>query len=170
LGEELTYACFFEQSGIHLVRLAYLLLGNVADAEDVAQEVLEQIYRKWHDIRQDTVMAYARTAVVNRCRSVLRRREVARRFAPWLVEPEQQREPARVEDSWLWDLVQALPRRQREVVVLRYWCDLSEADIARVLGVNHGTVKSTAHRAHGQLNAWLTEPVDVSIRSRKGRQ
>jgi RNA polymerase sigma-70 factor (sigma-E family) len=165
--DEWTYARFFEESGTHLVRLAYLLLGNVADAEDVAQEVLEQIYRRWREIRQDTVVAYARTAVVNRSRSVLRRRTVARRFAPRLAEPEHV-EPEQFEDSGLWDLVQALPRRQREVMVLRYWCDLSEGDIARVLGVSNGTVKSAAHRAHLQLSTWLAETAGASIRSRKG--
>jgi RNA polymerase sigma-70 factor (sigma-E family) len=165
--DELTYARFFEQSGSQLVRLAYLLVGSLADAEDVAQEVLEQIYRRWGDMRQDTVVAYATTAVVNRSRSMLRRRTVARRVAPHLAQPEPG-EPTRFEDSLLWDLVQALPRRQREVVVLRYWCDLSEDDIARVLGVSNGTVKSAAHRAQLQLSTWLAEPTGASIRSRKG--
>jgi RNA polymerase sigma-70 factor (sigma-E family) len=165
-GTRITFTGFFEQSGIHLVRLAYLLIGDLADAEDVAQEVLEELYRKWPDLRQDTAMAYARTAVVNRSRSLLRRRAVARRFAPRLAQPEHAA-PAASDDGWLWDLVQALPRRQREVVVLRYWCDLSEADIARVLGVSSGTVKSSAHRAHAQLAAALPDATGEVIRSRK---
>lgn len=163
------YTRFFEQSGGHLVRLAFLLLGDLADAEDVAQEVLEELYRRWADVRQDTVMAYARTAVVNRSRSLLRRRAVARRFAPRLTKPEQAG-PARSEDGSLWDLVKALPRRQREVVVLRYWCDLSEADIARVLGVSSGTVKSSAHRAHVRLAATLGDVTGTIIRSHREAQ
>jgi RNA polymerase sigma-70 factor (sigma-E family) len=151
-----TFTGFFHDSGRQLVRLAYLLVGNLGDAEDVTQEVLEELYRRWAEVRPDTAMAYARTAVVNRSRSLLRRRAVARRFAPRLVQPEQAG-PAPIEDGWLWDLVQALPRRQREVVVLRYWCDLGEAEIARVLSVSTGTVKSSAHRAHARLAAALAE-------------
>jgi RNA polymerase sigma-70 factor (sigma-E family) len=151
-----TFTGFFHGSGRQLVRLAYLLVGELGDAEDIAQEVLEQLYRRWADVRPDTAMAYARTAVVNRSRGLLRRRAVARRFAPRLAQPEQA-VAAPIEDRWRWDLVQALPRRQREVVVLRYWCDLAEADIAQVLGISTGTVKSSAHRAHARLAAALPE-------------
>jgi RNA polymerase sigma-70 factor (sigma-E family) len=166
---EVTYTRFFEKGGIHLVRLAYLLVGDVSDAEDLAQEVLEELYGRWTDVREETAMAYARTAVVNRSHSLLRRRAVARRFAPRLAQPEQVG-PARSEDGWLWDLVEALPRRQREVVVLRYWCDLSEADIARVLAVSSGTVKSSAHRALAQLAAAVADETGGILRSQKDVQ
>ena len=159
-----SYTAFFEQNGRHLVRLAYLLLGNQGDAEDIGQEVLEELFHRWPQLRQDTAMAYARTAIVNRCRSLQRRRTVARRFALGLV-PSEQLVTTGHNDGFLWDLVQELPRRQREVVVLRYWYDLSEADIARVLGVSRGTVKSSASRAHAQLSAAVTNsnrlPKDV---------
>jgi RNA polymerase sigma-70 factor (sigma-E family) len=159
-----TFTRFFEAGGTHLVRLAHLLLGDLADAEDVAQEVLEELYRTWAEVRPETAMAYARKAVVNRSRSLQRRRAVARRFAPRLARPEQA-VPAPLEDGWLWELVQALPRRQREVVVLRYWCDLSEAEIARVLGVSGGTVKSSAHRAQARLAEALA--ADAADRERE---
>jgi RNA polymerase sigma-70 factor (sigma-E family) len=162
-----TFTRFFEHSGGQLVRLAYLLVGDLADAEDVAQEVLEELYRRWVDVRPESAMAYARTAVVNRSRSLLRRRAVARRFAPRLVQREEAG-PAAIEDGWLWDVIQALPRRQREVVVLRYWCDLGEADIARVLRVSTGTVKSSAHRAHAQLAATLAEKDGGVTRAQRG--
>ena len=153
---QVAYARFFERESRALLRLAYLLLADTRDAEDVVQEVLEEVYRRWAAMRQDTVMAYARTAVVNRSRSLQRRRAVTRRFALRLVQVDEA--PAvGVQDRWLWDLVQSLPRRQREVVVLRYWCDLSEAEIAKVLGISTGTVKSSAHRAHTQLTAVLTD-------------
>ena len=148
------YTGFFERESRALLRLAYLLLGDVGDAEDVVQEVLEELYRRWDGLCQDTVMAYARTAVVNRSRSLQRRRAVARRFAPRLAEVDEVL-PVGVKDRWLWDLVQSLPRRQREVVVLRYWCDLSEAEIARALGISAGTVKSSAYRANTKLTAVL---------------
>lgn len=155
-----TYTRFFERESRALLRLAYLLLGDVGDAEDVVQEVLEELYRRWGGLRQDTVIAYARTAVVNRSRSLQRRRAVARRFAPRLVQVDEV-PPVGVKDRWLWDLVQSLPRRQREVVVLRYWCDLSEAEIARALGISTGTVKSSAYRANTKLTAVLGQPKDV---------
>ncbi|MEU4216749.1 sigma-70 family RNA polymerase sigma factor [Actinoplanes sp. NPDC026623] len=158
---------FFNDSGRRLVRLAYLLVGNLGDAEEVTQEVLEELYRRWADVRPDTVLAYARRAVVNRSRSLLRRRAVARRFAPRLAQPEQAG-PAPIEDGWLWDLVRTLPRRQREVVVLRYWCDLGEADIARVLSVSTGTVKSSAHRAHARLATALAEHDSAVTEDQKG--
>jgi RNA polymerase sigma-70 factor (sigma-E family) len=162
-----TFTAFFHDSGRQLVRLAYLLVGELGDAEDVAQEVLEQLYRRWADVRPDTALAYARTAVVNRSRGLLRRRAVARRFAPRLAQPEQAG-PAPIEDRWLWDLVQCLPRRQREVVVLRYWCDLAEADIAHVLSISTGTVKSSAHRAHARLAAALAERNGGVVKVQKG--
>jgi len=87
--------------------------------------------------------------------------------APRLVQPEQA-EWAPIEDRWLWDLVQALPRRQREVVVLRYWCDLAEADIAQVLSISTGTVKSSAHRAHARLAAALAEHNGEVTKAQKG--
>jgi RNA polymerase sigma-70 factor (sigma-E family) len=158
---------FFHDSGGQLIRLAYLLVGDLGDAEDVAQDVLAELYRRWADVRPETAMAYARTAVVNRSRGLLRRRAVARRFAPRLARPEEAG-AAPIEDLWLWDLVRALPRRQREVVVLRYWCDLAEADIAHVLGISTGTVKSSAHRAHARLGAALAEHDDEVVKAPKG--
>ena len=162
------YTRFFDREGSQLLRLSYLLLGDLADAEDVAQEVLEELYRKWGGLRQESVMAYARTAVLNRSRSLQRRRSVARRFAPRLAQAEEAA-PAGLEDRELWELVQSLPRRQREVVVLRYWCDLSEAEIARVLGISAGTVKSSVHRAHSSLATTLADTGSIE-RPRKDMQ
>jgi RNA polymerase sigma-70 factor (sigma-E family) len=163
------YTRFFDGESRHLLRLAYLLLGDLPDAEDVVQDVLEELYRRWDGLRQDTVLAYARTAVVNRSRSLQRRRAVARRFAARLVQ-ELEAPPAEVEDGWLWGVVQALPRRQREVVVLRYWCDLSEAEIAHVLGISTGTVKSSASRAHARLTAALGDVDSGTLQPREDGQ
>jgi len=160
-----TFVAFFQRDSGQLVRLAYLLVGDLSDAEDVAQEVLEELYRRWGELRQDSVAAYARTAVVNRTRSLQRRRAVARRFALRITD-RREVEPPDVEDRWLWDLVQTLPRRQREVVVLRYWCDLDEARIAQVLEISAGTVKSSAHRAQARLSAALTTREDVDVQRR----
>lgn len=167
-GPGADFTRFFERESRGLVRLAYLLLADVCDAEDVAQEVLEELYRRWAGLREDTVLAYARTAVVNRARSVQRRRAVARRLALRRTRVEDA-VPLGAQDRWLWDLVQGLPRRQREVVVLRYWCDLSEAQIAGVLGISPGTVKSSAHRAYAQLSTAVTA-VDDGAGARAARK
>ncbi|HET9655017.1 MAG TPA: SigE family RNA polymerase sigma factor [Kineosporiaceae bacterium] len=144
------YTQFFQRSSPYLVRLGYLLLGERTAAEDVAQDVLEEMYRRWSTLRPDSLSAYAHTSVVNQARSVGRRKTVARKFSFLLATPTvAATEPE--EDPALWQLVQTLPRRQREVVVLRYWCDLTEADIAQVLGVSPGTVKSSASRALARL-------------------
>jgi RNA polymerase sigma-70 factor (sigma-E family) len=162
-GTRPSFDDFFAAHSGHLVRLAYLLLGDQADAEDVAQDVLEQLYRRWDTLRDGSVPAYSRTAVVNRCRSLQRRRAVARRFAPRLARAEAA-ESSAVEDQGLWDLVQALPGRQREVLVLRYWCDLPDVQIAQVLGISSGTVKSSAHHARARLAAALG---DEALRQRR---
>jgi len=150
---------FFELASPYMVRLGYLLLGDRAVAEDIAQDVLEQIYKRWPTLREDSLLAYAHAAVVNRARSVGRRKVVASKFSALLATPEAAAD-SQMGDPWLWRRVQALPRRQREVVVLRYWCDLTEADIAKVLGVSSGTVKSSAHRALTQLGRAVREGAD----------
>lgn len=149
------YTRFFQAASPYLVRLGYLLLGERTAAEDVAQDVLEGMYRRWSTMREESPLAYARTSVVNRARSVGRRRAVARKCSFLFAMPDAAADPD--EDPWLWQLVQTLPRRQREVVVLRYWCDLTEVEIAQVLGVTRGTVKSSAHRALTRLAASLGE-------------
>ena len=145
-----TFTEFFEAASPYLVRLGYLLLGDRAVAEDVAQDVLEEIYKRWQGLREESMLGYAHTAVVNRARSVGRRRAVASKFATLLATPEAVPD-SDLNDPWLWLRVQALPRRQREIIVLRYWCDLTEGEIAKVLGISAGTVKSGAHRALSQL-------------------
>ncbi|MFG1677351.1 SigE family RNA polymerase sigma factor [Micromonospora sp. NPDC049282] len=166
---QVAFTRFFHDHGKHLARLAYLLIGDRSDAEDIAQDTLIEIYRRWGEVRADTAVAYARVAVVNRSRSLQRRRAVARRFAPRLAQRDDTG-PADLPDRWLWDMVQSLPRRQREVVVLRYWCDLGEADIARVLGISAGTVKSSGHRAHTRLAAALAGHDQGMDRAREGAQ
>jgi len=151
---------FFELASPYMVRLGYLLLGERAAAEDIAQDVLEQVYKRWPSLREDSLLAYAHAAVVNRARSVGRRRAVANKFSAILATPEFSADD-QVGDPWLWRHVQSLPRRQREVVVLRYWCDLTEAEIAKVLGVSAGTVKSSAHRALAQLGRAVREGAAV---------
>jgi len=144
-----------------LVRLAVALVDQEASAEEVVQEAFERVLRRWHRLRDSQAAeAYLRTAVVNGCRDRLRRRAV-RRAAPvtHLRAAGSAEETAIVNDEQRRTLeaLHVLPTRQREVLVLRYFAQWSEAEIADGLGISVGTVKSTAHRGVAALRAALTE-------------
>ena len=137
---------------LSLVRLAVLMVDDLPTAEDIVQDAFTALFRR-HGVDLGTVNdpnAYLTTAVMNAARSALRRRRSARAYIP----PRPGLMPA-AEDEMLLaepdrEMVTAMRRlsaRQRQVVVLRYWSDLSEQEIAEVLHVSRGTVKSTASRA-----------------------
>ena len=136
-----------------LLRTAYLLTGNQHTAEDLVQTTLTKLYLAWDRIAdRQHVDAYARRTLVNEHRSTWRR---SSRHLEVLSEqpPETGREAAAYdgEREMVWRFVQGLPPRQRAVVVLRYYEDLSEAQIAELLGISAGTVKSQASRALAAL-------------------
>ena len=144
-----------------LVREAALLVGDVATAEDVVQDCFIALHRGWWRVRDtSTALSYLRRSVINKSRSVLRRRAVAGR----LPLPAQPPLPS-AEDSALavarLSLVRAalraLPARQREVLVLRYYADLPETQIAAVLGISRGSVKVHAARARDALRTALAD-------------
>ncbi len=130
----------FRQSYSRLVRVASLIVG--ADAEDAVMDAFASVRRRFDSIDElDEPAAYLRVAVVNRCRSVHRRRARLPRLVPVVVVQQ-----APTIDT-VWDLVLALPVPQRTVVALRYYEDLSVPEIARVADMPEGTVKSHLHRA-----------------------
>ncbi|WP_225097512.1 RNA polymerase sigma factor [Streptomyces sp. CoH27] len=145
---------------LSLVRLAVLLVDDLPTAEDVVQDAFTALLRR-HGHRLaalDDPEAYLRTSVVNAARSVLRRRRTVRAHTP---APEEHA-PAPEEDVLLHEdhrevlaALRTLTRRQREVLVLRYWSHLTEAEIAATLGLSRGTVKSTASRALDALGRRL---------------
>ena len=142
-----------------LYRCAYLLAGNHADAEDLAQQTLLQAYRSWARVREaDEPRAYLRRMLTNLY--VSQKRPKGRRLEVLTDVPVEPRHPGGQggqggpEDRMvLWPRVASLPPRQRAVIVLRYYEQLSEREIADVLGCSTGTVKSTAHRALASLRA-----------------
>lgn len=143
-----------------LVRMATLLLGDRAGAEEVVQAACEAVWRQQPDVdSHDHLIAYLRTSVVNGTRSVGRRRgTAARHLALARAEHEAPADAPlllREDRRLVREAVAQLPARQREVLVLRYWARLSEADIARTLAISTGTVKSTAHHALAALRARL---------------
>ena len=140
-----------------LYRYAYLLAGNHADAEDLAQQTLLKAYRSWSRVeRSDSPAAYLRRILTN---CYLSQRRPRGRRLELLTDalPERGHLPDDgPEDRMaLWPHVNSLPPRQRAVVVLRYYEDLSEQEIADVLDCSCGNVKSTAHHALKSLRAAL---------------
>lgn len=145
---------------LRLVRMAVLLVDDLGTAEDVVQDAFAALHQRTGSLRDPhAALGYLRVSVVNGCRSALRRRKV-RRAHPELDDPGTS--PAADRDVLLAEehhrvvsALRTLPRRQQEVLVLRYWSDLSEAEIAATLGVAAGTVKSAASRGLDRLQALL---------------
>ena len=134
-----------------MVRLAVLLVDDPSTAEDVVQEAFTGLHRHWAGLRDEAAaVAYLRTAVVNGSRSVLRRRRTARDYVPPHQVNARSAESLAMlsaEHQAVVDALGMLPPRQREVLVLRYYGGMSEAEIADATGISRGTVKSTASRA-----------------------
>ena len=132
-----------------LLRFAHVLTGDPHRAADLVQDALEKTLLSWDRIiRKDDPEGYVRRAIVNRHVSVWRRTRRERLVAD---TPDRPHEGARPHDDELWAALATLPPRQRAVLVLRYYEDLSEADTAAVLGCSVGTVKSQAFRALAKL-------------------
>jgi len=127
-----------------MVRLAFVMLGRDGPAEEVVQDAFARVYERWGSLVVPG--GYLRTCVVNGCRDVLRRQ----RMAIW-KRPDPGPLSAELDADHLSDALAALPPKRRAAVVLRYYCDLSEAEIAATLGVRPGTVKSMLHRSLLQL-------------------
>ena len=144
-----------------LVRLAVLLVRDQETAEEVVQDSFVAMHGRWRTLTEpDKGLAYLRQTVVNRSRSVLRHRGVAARHAPTLAARDVTDDGARerAQRQAVLDALQQLPRRQREVLVLRHYLDLDEATIAAELGISRGAVKSHASRAAATLRTLLEEP------------
>jgi RNA polymerase sigma-70 factor (sigma-E family) len=146
-----TLADLYQEHRMRMVRLAVLLVDDPSTAEDVVQEAFAGLHRHWSGLRDEAAaIGYLRTAVVNGSRSVLRRRRTARDYVPPHQVNARSAESLAMlsaEHQAVVDALATLPPRQREVLVLRYYGGLSEAEIAEATGITRGTVKSTASRA-----------------------
>ena len=143
-----------------LVRTAHMLTGDFHEAEDLVQTTLAKVYARWRRIPRDDVDFYVRRSLVNNNLSRVRRRRVAQLLMPFLPERVHQSEPGHAEAvaqrAALGQALATLSARQRAVMVLRYWEDLNEAEIAELLGCSVGTVKTHARRG---LEALRSHPV-----------
>jgi RNA polymerase sigma-70 factor (sigma-E family) len=156
---EAAVTSLYRGHALGLMRLALVMVGDRPTAEDVVQDAFLGLHRRWGFLRdRDNALTYLRSAVLNNCRSVLRRRRLpprGRHEPPvWSAEAaalvgEERRELMRA--------LQRLPTRQREALVLRYFCELGEEEIANTMRISRGTVKSTSSRAIGALGRILKE-------------
>jgi RNA polymerase sigma-70 factor (sigma-E family) len=143
-----------------LGRIAYLLTSNLQDAEDVVADVFLRVAERY-DVRNiSEPLAFLRAAVVNSARSKLRHRVVQDKYLPRLAPGEQgdstsESALAAAESSIVTQALRGLPMRQRQAIVLRYYAELSENDIAATMGVRPGSVKSHTSRGLATLRRVL---------------
>ena len=146
---------------LNMVRLALLLVDDRETAEDVAQDAFAALHRNWATLaNEDAALAYLRRCVVNGARSVLRRRRTVRRHpqpdeASLTTDPADRRVLLAEEHREVIAALWRLPARQRGVIVLRYWSELTEPQIAAALGISLGAVKSMASRGRDAVAATL---------------
>ncbi len=150
----------YDEHYVRLVRLATLLLGNAWQAEEVVQDSLVAVYERWDRLGGADLPAYLRQTVVNRSRSALRRLKVAEHHRPEGPRHEPGADATAIRGDRRRTVIEALgrlPRRQREVLALRYYLDLSEKEIAKTLRISQGAVKSHASRGAAALRTQLSE-------------
>lgn len=154
---------FMTQASPALARTAWLLCGDVHQADELVQQALVRTYLAWSQARQGDPLAYARRTLANlRIDTWRRRRREVLTDPTTLPDHGDDRDAARSHDrDQLTRALALLSARQRRVVVLRHFVGLSEREVADDLGISVGTVKSTASRALGQLRAVL-EPSDTT--------
>jgi RNA polymerase sigma-70 factor (sigma-E family) len=157
---EVAVGALYQANALSLIRLAYVMLGDRPSAEDVVQEAFCHLYRRWDRLAgPDSALYYVRSSVLNGCRSVLRRRAVRRREVPSVL-PAVSAEAVVLSGEEREEVIRALarlPHRQREALVLRFYLDLSDEEIARVMGIRQSTVRSNAHRGLAALGRALKE-------------
>jgi len=148
-GSPITLETLFRAQRLPMVRLAHVIIGSNAVAEEVVQEAFIRLQENWH--RAENPTGYLRTIVTNLCRTQVRRRDHERRLDPPVQLVAFQPD---VDETWV--ALCRLPFRQRAALALRFYEDLEEAEIARILGCRPGTVKSTIHRGLSRLRKELS--------------
>ena len=159
--DEDSFAVAFNAHRHDAVRLAYLLVSDATEAEDIVAEAFAKVYPRWRKGQVREFGPYLRRAVANEANSKLRRRYLERREAQ--RQHGDERGVRRIDDGaadrdQVWQALRRLPDRQRQAVVLRYFEDLSEQETAETLGCAVGTVKSAVSRGLARLEELLDEP------------
>jgi RNA polymerase sigma-70 factor (sigma-E family) len=156
MAEHREFQEFFASQFAPLRRLGYWLTGDWGQAEELAQDALVRTFRRWARVRHhDRPEYYARKVLLNRHRSLLRRALLEARHRQRHRVEDAYRQDGREDALVLWAATLKLPARQRAVLVLRYREDLTEAQVAELLGIPVGTVKTSAHRGLARLRRAL---------------
>ena len=158
-------SALYQAHAVSMIRIALLMLGDRAAAEDVVQEAFFGLFRRWHGLNDTRkAEAYIRSAVLNGCRDAVKRRDRRTRrdlaaTALDLGELPSAEATALISEDRRRILagLRRLPPRQREALVFRYYLELSEEETASAMGVSRGTVKSTTSRAIAALGRMLRE-------------
>jgi RNA polymerase sigma-70 factor (sigma-E family) len=158
-----SFAEFMSAALPSLLRFGYVLTGDAHRGEELAQSALVTTYRRWRQLRHEEPHAYVRRAMVNAHTSLWRRHRRETALPDDLDLPAGGSGPVGYDDvDQVLRALRVLPPRQRAVIVLRYYDDLTEAEIARALGCSPGTVKSQASRAMKTLRREL-DRVDQAL-------
>jgi RNA polymerase sigma-70 factor (sigma-E family) len=150
----------YQRHALGLVRLAVIMLGNQAAAEDVVQDAFLGLYSHWASLSDaSNALPYVRSSVLNGCRTVLRHQSRRRSLALAAPPLESAEASALIgeEHRAVLAAIRRLPDRQREALALRYYLDMSEEEIAAAMRISRGTVKSTTSRAIAALSRILRE-------------
>ena len=160
---EAAVTALYQAHALGLIRLAHIMLGDRASAEDVVQEAFCGLYRRWSALADTgSAIAYVRSSVLNGCRSALRRQSRARGLGDGQQPPPPgiSAEAAAIsleERQQVLRALRRLPPRQREALVLRFYLDLSAEESAATMGIGAGSVRSTIHRGLESLGRMLQE-------------
>jgi RNA polymerase sigma-70 factor (sigma-E family) len=157
----------YAEHALGLIRLAVVLTADRACAEDIVHDAFLGLYQRWDRLPDTSApLAYVRVSVLNGCRTALRRRSRFGAFSPF-GEPaghsgQQAESPETLallseEQRAVAAALRKLPQRQREALILRYYLEMSEEEIARTMNVSRGTVKSATHRALAAIGRTLRE-------------
>ena len=150
----------YQAHAVGLIRLAIVMLGDCGAAEDVVQDAFLGLYRHWGGLDDPAnALTYVRSAVLNRCRNELRQRGKPGRGQGVAMSGESAEAAVLIgeEHQRVLAAIRALPERQREALVLRFYLDMSEEEAARAMGISRGTVKSATSRAVAALGRMLKE-------------
>jgi len=150
----------YREQAVAMIRLALTLTGDRATAEDVVQDAFLGLHRRWPRLDDPrNAVSYLRTSVINGCRSVHRSRRIAWLHRAQHDKPVWSAEAAAIDGENRREVLTAvarLPHRQREILALRFYLDMSEGEIAATLKISRGTVSSTVSRALATLARQLS--------------
>lgn len=152
----------FAVNALGLAKLAYVMTGDRDAADDIVQDAFSGLYRRWEHLQdRSKALSYVRSAVLNSCRSALRRprNEITGHLAPFETEHESAESAVLSEEERraVMAALRQLPHRQREVLVLRFYLDMTEQEIAAQMGIGTSTVRSSTHRGLVALGRIIKE-------------